>query len=66
MRAVANWPAHGVPREPLAWLTRVAHNTLVSHFRRMQPKLVNAALLDSIERDEPARGAAGGIRSRRG
>ena len=58
MRAVVDWPAHGVPREPLAWLTRVAHNTLVSHFRRMQPELVNPALLDAIERDEHASGAA--------
>jgi len=58
MRAVADWPAHGVPREPLAWLTRVARNTLVSHFRRMQPELVDPALLDAIARDDEAAGAA--------
>jgi RNA polymerase sigma-70 factor (ECF subfamily) len=49
MRAVADWPAHGVPREPLAWLIRVARNTLVSHFRRMRPDLVDPALLDAVD-----------------
>jgi RNA polymerase sigma-70 factor (ECF subfamily) len=53
MRAVADWPVHGVPRDPLAWLIRVARNTLVSHFRRMRPELVDPALLDAIERQEP-------------
>ena len=36
MRALDTWPSRGMPDEPLAWLTRVAHNTLVSHFRRVQ------------------------------
>lgn len=54
MRAVADWPVNGVPREPLAWLMRVARNTLVSHFRRMRPELVDPALLDAIELPEPA------------
>jgi RNA polymerase sigma-70 factor (ECF subfamily) len=52
MKAVADWPVHGVPRDPLAWLIRVAHNTLVSHFRRMRPELVDPVLLDTIERNE--------------
>ena len=60
MRAVADWPAHGVPREPLAWLTRVARNTLISHFRRMQPELVDPAVLDAIVRDDGTGGAAAG------
>jgi RNA polymerase sigma-70 factor (ECF subfamily) len=51
MRALADWPVNGVPREPLAWLIRVAHNTLVSHFRRLRPELVDPALLDAIERE---------------
>jgi len=50
MRAIGDWPAHGVPREPLAWLIRVARNTLVSHFRRAPLELVDPALLDRIER----------------
>ena len=41
MRAIAVWPARGVPDEPLAWLIRVAHNVLVSHFRRQRPQLVD-------------------------
>ena len=50
MRAIGDWPANGVPREPLAWLIRVARNTLVSHFRRAQLDFVDPALLDRIER----------------
>ena len=46
MRALDTWPARGVPKEPLAWLIRVAHNTLVSHFRRLRPTLVDPATLD--------------------
>jgi RNA polymerase sigma-70 factor, ECF subfamily len=53
MRAIRDWPANGVPAEPLAWLIRVARNTLISHFRRVRPQLVEPALLDQIER-EPA------------
>ena len=52
MRAIADWPVRGVPREPLAWLMRVARNTLVSHFRRMRPELVDPAVLDALEREE--------------
>jgi RNA polymerase sigma-70 factor (ECF subfamily) len=52
MRAVGDWPSRGVPREPLAWLIRVARNTLVSHIRRMRPELVDPAVLDRIERDD--------------
>jgi RNA polymerase sigma-70 factor, ECF subfamily len=49
MRAIAAWRAKGTPDEPLAWLVRVARNTLVSHFRRMTPQLVAPELLDLIE-----------------
>jgi RNA polymerase sigma-70 factor (ECF subfamily) len=52
MRAMGDWPATGVPREPLAWLIRVARNALVSHFRRMRPELVDPAVLDRLERDD--------------
>ena len=48
-RAIGDWPANGIPAEPLAWLVRVARNSLVSHFRRMRPQLVEPALLDLIE-----------------
>lgn len=45
MRALDTWPARGVPREPLAWLVRVARNTLVSHFRRWRPDSIDPALI---------------------
>jgi RNA polymerase sigma-70 factor (ECF subfamily) len=57
-RAVADWPANGPPREPLAWLIRVARNTLVSHIRRTRPELVDPALLDLIARDDERLAAA--------
>jgi len=46
MRALDAWPSRGVPKEPLAWLTTVARNALVSHFRRATPELVDPALID--------------------
>jgi RNA polymerase sigma-70 factor (ECF subfamily) len=54
MRAVGSWPAKGIPDDPLAWLIRVARNTLVSHFRRVRPDLVEPALLDLIESEPSA------------
>ncbi len=50
MRALDAWPARGVPDQPLAWLIRVARNTMVSHFRRIQPESVDPA---SIELEAP-------------
>jgi DNA-directed RNA polymerase specialized sigma24 family protein len=49
MRAIGDWPRKGMPSEPLAWLIRVARNTLISYFRRMRPQLVEPAQLDLIE-----------------
>ena len=46
MRALDDWPRRGMPTEPLAWLQRVARNTLVSHFRRVRPELIDPAVLD--------------------
>jgi RNA polymerase sigma-70 factor, ECF subfamily len=46
MRALETWPAKGWPDEPLAWLTRVAHNTLVSHFRRVRPVSMDPESID--------------------
>ena len=50
MRALDAWPRRGMPDEPVAWLTRVARNTLISHFRRQRPESIDAALID-IEDD---------------
>ena len=46
MRALDSWPARGVPDEPRAWLVRVARNSLIDHFRRVMPQLVDPARLD--------------------
>lgn len=46
MRALDAWPAKGVPDEPLAWLIRVARNTMISHFRRLRPESVDPASID--------------------
>lgn len=46
MRALDAWPRRGVPDEPIAWLMRVARNTLVSHFRRIQPESLDAPGMD--------------------
>jgi RNA polymerase sigma-70 factor (ECF subfamily) len=50
MRAIGSWPGQGIPNEPVAWLVRVARNTLVSHFRRQRPESIDPALID-IEDD---------------
>jgi len=55
MRALDTWPARGVPDEPVAWLIRVARNTMISHFRRHRPELIDPSLLDiEDERFSPA------------
>ena len=53
MRAIVDWRSKGIPAEPIAWLIRVARNTLISYVRRVRPQLVDAPLLDRIEA-EPA------------
>jgi RNA polymerase sigma factor (sigma-70 family) len=50
MRALDAWPRRGVPDEPIAWLTLVARNTLISHFRHQRPESIDPALID-IEDD---------------
>ena len=57
MRAMDAWPVQGLPEQPLAWLIRVARNTLVSHFRRSRPELVEPAVLDRIEGAQSAAAA---------
>ena len=49
MRALDAWPRKGIPNEPLAWLLRVARNTLASHFRRMRPEPIDPTLIDLID-----------------
>jgi RNA polymerase sigma-70 factor (ECF subfamily) len=55
MRALDTWPSRGLPRDPAAWLMRVARNTLVSHFRRLPPLPIDPALIDlEAERFSPS------------
>ena len=62
MRALDTWPRQGLPNDPLAWLLRVARNTLVSHFRRVRPEPMDPALLDfEDERLSPAAPAAAAV-----
>jgi len=42
LRAVDVWRKQGVPDAPGAWLTTVAHNLLVTHFRRRKPVALEA------------------------
>jgi RNA polymerase sigma-70 factor (ECF subfamily) len=35
LRAVREWRRSGVPRTPLAWLTVVARNLILNHYRRL-------------------------------
>jgi RNA polymerase sigma-70 factor, ECF subfamily len=51
MRAIRDWPANGVPDEPVAWLVRVARNTLISYSRRVRPQLIDPDRLDRIEQE---------------
>jgi RNA polymerase sigma-70 factor (ECF subfamily) len=46
MRALDAWARQGIPDTPLAWLQRVAHNILVSHFRRVRPQPMDGAAMD--------------------
>jgi RNA polymerase sigma-70 factor (ECF subfamily) len=43
LRAVDVWRRQGVPDTPSAWLTTVAHNLLVTHFRRRKPVALDTA-----------------------
>jgi RNA polymerase sigma-70 factor (ECF subfamily) len=42
LRAVREWSKKGPPDQPIAWLTTVARNLLVSYFRRVQPAALEA------------------------
>ena len=47
LRAVREWRTKGPPDQPIAWLTTVARNILVSYYRRKRP-----APLDSVSPGE--------------
>ena len=61
MRALDSWSSKGIPREPLAWLRRVARNTLTDHFRRvrLQPIAMEAPDLETLPANHDAAAAVG-------
>lgn len=48
LRAVDVWRRQGVPDTPAAWLTTVAHNLLVTHFRRRKPLALDAMPSEAV------------------
>ncbi|MEO7999362.1 MAG: sigma-70 family RNA polymerase sigma factor [Gemmatimonadaceae bacterium] len=47
LRAVREWPRTGAPDKPLAWLTTVARNLIINHYRKRQ-----GVPLDSVPAEE--------------
>jgi len=50
--ALARWPAHGLPGNPAAWITAVAHRKLIDYARRAQTRRDNEG--EVLYRSEPA------------
>jgi RNA polymerase sigma-70 factor, ECF subfamily len=48
LRAVDVWRRRGLPDTPAAWLTSVAHNLLVSHYRRQKPLPLGSMTSDAV------------------
>jgi RNA polymerase sigma-70 factor (ECF subfamily) len=48
VRALREWRQRGVPKNPLGWLTTVARNLLVSHFRRRESIPLDAVSPEEI------------------
>jgi RNA polymerase sigma-70 factor (ECF subfamily) len=48
LRAVDTWRRRGLPDSPIGWLTTVAHNLLVSHYRRRQPVQLDEQAVDAV------------------
>lgn len=48
LRAVREWRKKGPPGEPMAWLTTVARNLLVSYFRRHRPAQLDVSAADLL------------------
>ena len=48
LRAVRDWRRKGLPDEPIAWLTTVARNILVSYYRSKRPAPLESASADEV------------------
>ena len=56
LRALREWRRKGPPDRPIAWLTTVARNLLVSYYRRRQPAALEALFADDSLAAPEARG----------
>ncbi|GAA2033920.1 sigma-70 family RNA polymerase sigma factor [Catenulispora yoronensis] len=52
-QALRRWPAEGVPRQPLAWLTTAARNRAIDHMRRTSTEAAKLRQLAAMETDPP-------------
>jgi len=48
VRALRHWRTRGAPENPIGWLTTVARNLIVSHFRRREGVSLDAVLVDEL------------------
>lgn len=48
VRALRHWRTHGVPPNPIGWLTLVARNLIVSHFRRHESVSLELVSADDV------------------
>jgi RNA polymerase sigma-70 factor (ECF subfamily) len=48
LRAIRDWRRKGVPDQPIAWLTTVARNILVSYYRSKRPVPLESASADDV------------------
>ncbi len=60
LRAVREWRRKGPPDRPIAWLTTVARNLLISYYRRKRPAALDALLAEpeAVRTDEGGESAA--------
>jgi RNA polymerase sigma-70 factor (ECF subfamily) len=56
LRAVKAWHAHGIPDTPQAWLTTVARNLLLNHFRRLPNEPLDESLVAAAARPDQSVG----------
>ena len=57
LRAVREWRRKGPPDQPIAWLTTVASNLLVSYYRRYRPAELDALVATARDLPDTGRGA---------
>lgn len=52
-QALRKWPAEGIPRQPLAWLTTAARNRAVDHLRRASTEAAKLRQWAALEPEPP-------------